>query len=391
MLIRKAFKYRIYPNSTQQQALAVQFGHARYVYNWGLGQSQERYGGYTALTKALTELKRQKETIWLRQAHSQILQQSLKNLDKAWRNYFEKRGKYPRFKSKNARQSVRYPQPKENWLGEKCIRLPKVGYVKIVLHRPIEGTLKSITVSKSKSGKYYVSLQCEIEIEEPQRSGGCVGIDLGLTDYVTLSTGEKVKPPQSYRKALKRRNRLNKQLSRKKKGSANRNKARQRLARLDERISNQRKDFQHKLSRGLIDENQVVGLEDLNVAGMLKNHSLAMSIQDASWSEFVRQLAYKGDWYGCDIVVVDRFFPSTKLCSACGVGNGALQLGDRRWCCTNCGSRHDRDVNAAINILHQATGGAPGSNACGHHVSPLTVPVAAAVEEPGSQPAFSGW
>ena len=372
MIVCKAFKYRLYPNREQQQKLAVQFGHARYIYNWGLAQSQDGYPGYNRLTKQLPKLKASEDTSWLKEAHSQVLQQALKNLDRAFQNFFEKRGGYPRFKSKRARQSVRYPQPKSNWIGpdERHIYLPKVGRVRLIMHRPLEGVMKNVTVSKTKSGKYFVSIQVEVEIEEPAFVGGTVGIDLGLRDFVTLSTGEKITPPQYYRKAQKKRRRLARQLSRKKPGSRNREKARLRLARLDERIANQRRDFQHKMSRLLVEENQFIGLEDLNVRGMMANRHLAKSIGDVGWSAFIGMLVYKGNWYGCRVEKVSRWYPSSKTCSACGAVMEAIPLYVREWQCPVCGVVHDRDVNAAINILNQSTVGATGSHAWGQYVSP---------------------
>jgi len=372
MIIRKGFKYRLYPNRAEQQKLAVQFGHARYIYNWGLAQSQGRYPGYNHLAQQLPILKRAAETVWLKEAHSQVLQQALQNLDRAFGNFFDQRGGYPQFKSKRARQSVRYPQPKEKWLAPdgRHIYLPKVGHVRLVLHRPLEGELKNMTVSRTKSGKYFVSLQVEVEMAEPELTGGSVGLDLGLREFATLSTGEKIAPPQSYRQAEKKRGRLARQLSRKQPGSRNRAKARLRLARLDEQIANQRRDFHHQVSWRLVYENQFIGLEDLNVQGLLANHHLAKAIGDAGWSAFVTMLAYKGSWYGCRVEKISRWYPSSKTCSVCGTEMEALPLQVRRWQCPICGTAHDRDVNAAINILNQSTAGAAGSHAWGQPVRP---------------------
>ena len=372
MIVCKAFKYRLYPNREQQQKLAVQFGHARYIYNWGLAQSQDGYPGYNRLAKQLPVLKTSKDTFWLKEAHSQVLQQSLKNLDRGFQNFFDKRGGYPKFKSKRARQSIRYPQPKEKWIGldGRRIYLPKVGYVRLAMHRPLEGMMKNVTVSKTRSGQYFVSIQVEVEIAKPIFTGGAVGIDLGLRDFLTLSTGEKIAPPQYYRKAQKKRRRLARQLSRKKTGSRNREKARLRLAHLDERIANRRRDFQHNLSRLLVEENQFIGLEDLNVRGMLANHHLAKSIGDAGWSAFIAMLIYKGDWYGCQVEKVSRWYPSSKTCSACGTVMDTIPLDVREWQCPVCVAIHDRDVNAAINILNQSTAGAAVSNAWEQSVRP---------------------
>ena len=354
MIIRKGFKYRIYPNLAEQRKLAVQFGHARYIYNWGLAQSQNKYPGYNHLARQLPILKASAETAWLKEAHSQVLQHSLKDLDWAFQNFFDKRGRFPRFKSKRAKQSVRYPQPKESWLSSDGhhIYLPKVGFVRLVLHRPLEGVMKNITVSRTKSGRYFVSIQVEMEMAEPVFSGGAVGLDLGLRQFATLSTGETFAPPQYYRRAQKKRRRLAHQLSRKKLGSRNREKARLRLAGLDEKITNQRRDFHHKLSRMLVDENQFIGLEDLNVRGMLANHHLAKSISDAGWSAFVTMLGYKGEWYGCRVEKISRWYPSSKTCSICGTKMEVMPLKTRLWQCPICGTVHDRDINAATNILN---------------------------------------
>ncbi|MBC8336901.1 MAG: transposase [Anaerolineales bacterium] len=390
MIVRKGFKYRIYPNQEQQRKLAVQFGHARYIYNWGLGQSQDKYPGYNHLAKQLPILKKTSETTWLKEAHSQVLQQSLKDLDRAFQNFFAKRGGYPHFKSKRAKQSARYPQPKESWIAPdgRRIQLSKVGHVRLVLHRPLEGVMKNVTVSRTRSGRYFVSIQVEIEMATPIFAGGAVGLDLGLREFATLSTGEKIAPPQYYRKAQKKRRRLARQLSRKKLGGHNHEKARLRLARLDEKISNQRRDFHHKLSRMLVEENQFIGLEDLNVRGMLANHHLAKSIGDAGWSAFVTMLGYKGEWYGCQVEKVSRWYPSSKTCSVCGTKMEAMPLNVRIWQCPMCGTVHDRDVNAAINILKQSTAGAVENNAWGQSVRPSTDGYAGRTRKPTR---FSGW
>lgn len=372
MIIRKAFKYRLYPSRTQEESLTIQFGQARYIYNWGLEQSRDRYPGYCHLAKCLPKLKASEETSWLKAGHSQVLQQALKDLDRGFGNFFDQRAGYPRYKSKRARQSIRYPQPNASWI--RCegrrIQLPKVGEVRLVMHRPLEGEMKNVTVSRTKSGKYFISIQVEVEIPEPARIGGRVGIDLGVRDFVSLSTGEKIETPQYYRKAARRRRRLARQLSRKEVGSRNREKVRLRLACLDERIANQRRDFQHKLSRQLIEENQFIGLEDLNIRGMMANHHLAKSIGDAGWSGFVTMLRYKGGWYGCQVEKIDRWYPSTRTCSMCGEKVERISLQTREWRCPECGQQHDRDINAAINILKQSTVGATGSYAWGQHVRP---------------------
>lgn len=369
MKIKKAFKYRLKPNKAQQAALATQFGHARFVYNWGLGRRKEYYREtgkgltYNGLAGQLKPLKNDPETAWLKEADSQTLQQKLKDLDRAYVNFFEGRAKYPKFKSKKARQSIRYPQ-RFKVEGNK-VYLPKVGWVRVILHRPIEGEMKNATVSKTKSGKYFVSIQCEVEIDEPAYEGGHVGIDLGLKDFATLSTGEKIGSPKHLRQAEKKLARAQRRLSRKVKGSANWDKQRIKVARLYEKIVNQRKDFHHKLSKRLVTENRIITLENLNVSGMLRNHSLAKSISDAGWSQFANFSEYKGRWYGCHTEKIDRFFASSKTCNACGAVNQELTLSDRTWVCQSCGVIHDRDENAAINIRNQSTVGATETNACG--------------------------
>lgn len=361
MLIRKAFKYRIYPNQTEQSTLAIQFGHARFVYNMALAQRKvyyEEHGqglNYNDTAYMLTIIK--PFIPWLNIADSQVLQQSLKDLDRAYKNFFEGRAEYPKFKNKYHAQSIRYPQRFK--VNGSRIYLPKVGYVRAIFHRPIEGKMKNCTVSKTKSGKYFVSIQCEVEILDPVQKPGRVGIDLGLKDFVTLSTGEKVKPPKHLRKSERRLRIRQRRLSRKQKGSNNRAKARLRVAIQHERVANKRKDFHHKLSHDLVSRFGFIAFENLNVAGMIKNHHLAKSISDAGWSQFVGFCEYKQGWAGGQIEKRDRFFPSSKLCSACGQINHLLKLSDREWMCLGCGVVHDRDENAALNILNGHTGGAP--------------------------------
>ena len=362
MKVKKAYKFRIYPTEEQQAALAIQFGHARFVYNWGLNRRKSHYqqtGQGLSKNQTINELKplkKEPETEWLGQADSQVLQQKLIDLNTAYTNFFEGRAKYPKFKSKRAKQSIRYPQ-RFKVEGSK-ISLPKVGWVKVIIHRPIEGEMKNVTVSKTKSSQYYVSIQCEVEIDEPIYDGGYIGIDLGLKDFATLSTGEKIDNPKHLRKAEKRLAREQRRLSRKVKGSANREKQRLKVARLHERVANQRRDFHHKLSKRLVAENRIITLENLNVKGMVKNRKLSKSIADAGWSQFVTFVEYKGTWYGCHSEKINRFFPSSKTCSGCGAINQHLVLSDRTWVCTECGVVHDRDYNAALNILNQSTVGA---------------------------------
>ncbi len=366
MEIRKAFKFRIYPNKSQQAELAKQFGAVRFVYNHYRAVREGYYldtgTGLTYNDCALDLADILKvDYPWLKDADSQTMQQVLKDLDKAYKNFFDGRAGYPNFHSKHDKQSIRYPQRFK--VNGKRIYLPKVGWVKSVFHRPLAGKMKNCTVSKTKSGCYFISIQCEMEVEDPTPKSTQIGIDLGLKTFVKLSDGdERQKPKHLYRRErrLKIRQR---RLSRKVKGSNSRRQARLPVAVLHERIANQRKDFQHKLSRELVDKYGVIAFESLNVASMVKNHNLAKAISDASWSQFVGFCEYKQAWANGQVLRVDRFFPSSKLCSDCGHKNKNLTLNIRQWACLNCGSIHDRDTNAAINILNQATAGVAESYA----------------------------
>lgn len=397
-MIRKAFRYRLYPNTEQQKKLAVQFGHARFVWNWALNLRETTYQGtgkgltYNQLAGKLVELKGTAEAEWLKEADSQALQQKLQDLDKAYKNFFEKRAKFPHFKSKRDNQSIRYPQRFK--LSETRIYLPKVGWVKAVFHRPLEGKAKNVTVSKTKSGKYFASVQCEMELPEPAPHNGEVGIDLGLKSFLVTSDGEKIDHPRCLQKAEKRLIRLQRQLSRRAKGSRGREKARILLARQHEKVANQREDFLHKASRSLIDRYGFIGVEDLNLRGMLKNHCLAKGIASTGFGMFRLMLEYKAKWYGAWVERIDRFYPSSKTCHICGFVLPELSLAVREWDCPACGTHHDRDHNAAINILNQARLGASRSRtslcevaAGGECVRPG---IQAVLVETGSPPAFGG-
>jgi putative transposase len=285
---------------------------------------------------------------WLKDADSQVLQQSLKNLDRAYQNFFAGRAKYPNFKRKHDHQAIRYPQ-RFKLVGD-ALYLPKVGWVAITLHRPVEGAPKNYTVSKTKTGKYYVSIQCEVDIPATAPLPDRVGIDLGLKDFAILSTGEKIAAPKHLRQAERRLKIRQRRLSRKTNVSKSRARARMIVAVQHERVANRRKDFQHQLSRQIANRFGLVVFEDLNIAGMLKNHHLAKSIADAGWAQFVNFVCYKVTWAGGSVAKADRFFASTKTCSVCGAMNQTLTLKDCLWDCANCHSRHDRDINAAVNL-----------------------------------------
>ena len=362
MEIIRGIKYRIYPTEEQEAALAVVFGQSRWVYNHYLQVRKAHYRikgkgiGYNQTAGMLVRLKKTKGFCWLQEASSQVLQQSLRDLDKAYQKFFKEKKGYPKFKSKRDKQSVRYPNQVVEIItrGDKkaSIRLAKIGEIRLVMHKPLDGEIQNVTITKTKSGRYYASvcMTCEIEpmVDKPERE---VGIDVGLTSFIVTSEGEKIAPPKYLEQSEKRLKRLQRRLSRRVKGSNNREKARLALARLHEKVSAQRADFSHQLSTRLTRSCTLIAIEDLNVRGMTTNHHLAKSISDAAWSAFFRQLAYKGVWSGCEIRQIGRFDPSSKSCSNCGFITPDLPLSVREWVCPSCGDWHDRDINAAANIL----------------------------------------
>jgi len=358
----KAYKYRIYPNSTQRVLFNKHFGCTRFVYNWGLNKKIEVYKQENKtiscfqLMKELTQLKRQEEYIWLKEVDSQALQQSLSCLDKAYTNFFRDKKGFPKFKSKHHnRQSYQIPQRVQvDWKNKKVI-VPKIGRVDIKLSRRFEGKIKTATISKTPTNKLYVSLLVDDGTELPKKpklnKKKSTGVDLGIKEFAITSNGEKFDNPKHLKGELQRLKVLQKRASKKVKGSSNKKKANLKVAILHEKIANRRQDFLHKLSTKLIRENQTICLETLNVQGMTKNHKLAQSIQDCSWSEFVKMLEYKSEWYGTNILRIGQFEPSSKMCNCCGYINRDLELKDRMWKCPECDSELDRDINAAKNIL----------------------------------------
>lgn len=352
--MRNVVKVRIYPTAEQQIALSKVFGCARWWWNYALNLNNKTYKatgkglsrqGYN---DRLPELK--KEVPWLAECYSQVLQSVSLNLSQAFINFFEGRTQYPNFKRKHGKQSIQYPQHVK--LLEEAIKLPKIGEVKANLHRVFDGKLKTVTVSMSKTGKYYASLLFEDGQPEPEVSsqGKAIGVDVGLTHFAITSDGSKFDNPKPLKNREKNLKRKQQKLSRKQKGSKRRAKARRIVARVQERIANTRKDFQHKLSRKLVNENQVIVVENLAVKNMVKNHHLAKSISDCGWSEFTRQLKYKAEKDGKTYLEIGRFFPSSKTCHICLNQVDSLPLDVRNWECPTCKTKHDRDVNAAINI-----------------------------------------
>jgi len=355
----QAYKYRIYPTPEQQIALAKSFGCCRWYWNYALNLCQETYKttgkglSRKVIQGLLPQLKQ--EYPWLKDAYSQCLQVVALNLSTAYKNFFEKRARLPRFKSKHGRQSISYPQ-NVKFQGD-YLKLPgKVGLVYCLCHREFEGTIKTVTISKNPDGKYYASVLVDDGKETPNLStdGEAIGIDLGLTHFAITSDGDKYSNPKHFVKHERNLKRKQQKLSRKQKGSQSRQKARLKVAKVHAKISRCREDFLHKLSRKIVNENQVIAVEDLGVKNMVRNHKLAKSISDCGWGMFCTMLKYKAEKEGKTYQEVDRFFPSSKTCNVCLNQVGSLPLDIRSWTCEHCQTTHDRDINAAINIKTEA-------------------------------------
>jgi len=311
----------------------------------------------------LTKLKKEKDVEWLNEVSAQMLQQSLKNLESAYGNFFRKKSKFPKFKKKSNTQSFRVPQAIK--VEESKIQIPKFKEgIEINLHRPLIGDIKSATFSKTSTNKYFVSILCEVPKKSKPKTSKQIGIDLGITDFIVLSDGTKIKNPNFNRKSKKKLSKAQQHLSRKTKGSNRYIKQRIKVAKINEKITNSRKDFQHKLSTKIVSEYDLISLEDLAVKNMIRNHKLAYSIQDSGWSSFVSMLEYKALWYGKEVIKVDRFYPSSKTCSSCDYIIDKLPLSVRQWKCPKCNELHDRDINAAKNILRQGLSNVYSRESC---------------------------
>ena len=371
---RRAYKYRFYPTEEQRQLLARTFGSVRFVYNTILRWRTDAYRedgqsiGYAQTDAKLTELKKSGEFPWLYEVSSVPLQQCLRHQHRAFRSFFEGRARYPVFKSKHRRQSATFTKSAFSYRGGK-LRIAKCSTpLDVRWSRELPSEPTTLTISRDASGRYFASCLCEFEPQPLPVSPRTVGVDMGLTHLAILSTGEKIASARHTAKYAAKLARAQRQLARCKKGSANRKKAKRRVARLHAKIADARLDYLHKLSRRLIDENQVVCVETLNVAGMLRNRSLAKAISDAAWGELVRQLEYKAAWAGRRLIRIDRWHPSSKRCHACGHVVDRLPLDVRAWTCPSCEIVHDRDVNAARNV--EAAGLAVlASGGCGSPVS----------------------
>ena len=359
----KAYKYRIYPTSEQKLYLAKTFGCTRFIYNQMLADRIKSYQENKDLDiKAIkypTPAQYKKKYTWLKEVDSLALANAQMNLDKAFKNFFrDKSVGFPKFKSKKTNR-FSYTTNNQNGtisVDENFVKIPKLkSKIKIVLHRQFNGLIKSATISKTPSNKYYISILVDTENIQLPKNDNKIGIDLGLKEFAICSNGDRFGNPKNLRKSEKKLAKLQKDLSRKAKGSNNRYKARLKVAKLHQRIANQRKDFLQKLSTKIINENQVIVLEDLRVKNMLQNHKLAKAISEVSWAEFRRMLEYKAAWYGREIIIAPSNYASSQLCSECGYKNSDVKnLAVRNWICPKCGAKHDRDINASINLLKLA-------------------------------------
>lgn len=384
MTHRKVYRFRMEPTRTQGEALERMAGARRWVWNWGLGRRKEVYEAtkqglpMAQLGAELTALKKQPETAWLKEVDSQLLQQALKDLDRAYQAFFGKRARFPRFKSRK-KDEPRFRIPQRVKVEGSKVYVPKVGWVRIRQSQPIDCPIKGATFKRDAEGYWYVSLTAEFEMPDvplpPASPDKVVGIDLGLKDFAVLSDGTRVAPPKFYRAGERKLKKSSKSLSRKQKGSKNHERARKRLNKIHARVRNQRQDWLHKLTTNLVTRYDGLCIEDLSLKGMART-KLSKSVLDAALGEFRRQVEYKSTWHRKHLRVIDRFFPSSKLCGECGAVNQSLTLRDRAWVC-GCGTVHDRDLNAAQNIkvegmrtIPVAVGHTETQNACGEPVRP---------------------
>ncbi|MEU4366026.1 RNA-guided endonuclease InsQ/TnpB family protein [Micromonospora chersina] len=373
--VKRAFKYRFYPTEAQAAELSRTFGCVRKVYNLALAARTEAWKlrqervGYQATSAMLTAWKKTEELAYLNEVSCVPLQQSLRHLQTAFTNFFAKRARYPRYKSrKKSRKSAEYTTSAFRFRDGELTLAKMVEPLRIVWSRSIPEGIKpsTVTVSQDSAGRWFVSLLCEDPAVQPlPPTGAPIGVDAGLYHLLTLSTGEKIANPRHERRDRARLARAQRGLSRKLEGSANRDKAQRKVGQVHARIADRRRDHLHKITTRLVRENQTIVIEDLTVQNLLKNHRLARAISDAAWREFRSMLEYKAQWYGRRVIALDRWFPSSKICSVCGIARDTLPLGIRTWMCA-CGTAHDRDVNAARNIL--AAGLAV--SACGADVRP---------------------
>lgn len=358
-IINKVYKLRIYPNDEQEILLSKHFGCSRFVYNHFLNERKEQYqkdnksDNYYKQAKSLTELKKQEEYIWLKEVNSQSIQFALRNLDTAYDRFFRKLSEFPKFKSRKHKNTFTIPQFGRLEDGKIIIPKFKEGIKVKIDKREIKGKIGKMSITKTPTGKYYVSIFTEQIIEQLPKTNKKCGIDLGLIDFVITSDNKKFKNNRYTKKYAKQLKKAQQHLSRKQKGSNGFEKQRLKVAKIHEKITSCRLDTLHKVSKELVETYDLISIEDLNVKGMIKNHKLSKHIADVSWGNFVNLLNYKCDWYGKELVKINRFYPSSKTCSSCGWINQNLKLSDRKWTCKSCGVIHDRDINASRNILKE--------------------------------------
>lgn len=352
----RAFKYELNPTQEQIAFMSKQFGCVRFVYNWGLNEKSKAYKERGEkitcfdLINTMVKMKKMTDFLWLSEVHSQALQMSLRNLDNAYTAFFNKKGNFPKFKKKSNRQSFQYPSGTK--LNDSRIFLPKIGWIDFYKSRECFGKIKTVTVTRTPTGRHFVSILCDTGVPVPKKTEikKSVGIDLGIKTFAVTSDREVFENQKHLQKSLKKLRVEQRSLARKQKGSNRRNKQRLRVAKVYERISFQRNDFLHKVSTKLVRENDAICIEDLNVSGMVQNPKLAKHIQDCGWRTLRTMLEYKCEWYGKTLHVIGRFEPSSKMCGHCGHINRDLKLSDRMWSCPNCQRTMDRDFNAAANI-----------------------------------------
>ena len=379
--MKQRLKFRIYPTTQQKTALAKLFGCTRVVWNNALAHCQQEYRegrrkpNNKQLSRRLTNLKKTEEKAWLNEVSAVPLQQSLRDLDVAYANFFksgqgQRKGqkvKPPKFKSRKSKQAARFTDNGFK-INQHNVYLAKIGKLKIVWSRKLPSKPSSVTVIKDSANRYFLSFVCEVNPSPLTPNNNSVGVDLGIRDFATLSNGEKIKAPQPLKRKLKRLRRLQKNLSRQQKGSKRREVTRVKVAKLHAKITDLRTDFLHKLSTKLIRENQTIALEDLNVSGMVKNRKLSRAISDLGWRSFRTMLEAKGEMYGREVRVINRWEATSQNCSCCGFKGGKKELNIREWTCLNCGAVHDRDINASKNILKVAEGHSETQNGRGEKV-----------------------